>query len=89
MEHLASITEQKIQKFTWKSIICKFGIPREIMSDNGKQFENPKFKKFYAELGIRNNFSAPAHPQSNGQAEVTIRTIKAALKTKIEALKGR
>ena len=28
------------------------------------------------------------HPQSNGQAEVTIRTLKAALKTKLEDLKG-
>ena len=30
----------------------------------------------------------PAYPQSNGQAEVTIRTLKAALKTKLEDLKG-
>ena len=29
------------------------------------------------------------HPQSNGQAEVTIRTVKAALKTKLENLKGK
>ena len=62
MEPLASITEQKVQNFTWKSIICRFEIPRAIVSDNGKQFDNPKFKKFYAELGIRNYFSAPTHP---------------------------
>ena len=53
------------------------------MSDNGKQFDNPKFKVFYAELGIKNYYSSPAHPQSNGQAEVTIRTLKAAVKTKL------
>ena len=59
------------------------------MSDNGKQFNNPKFRDCCAELGINNYYSSPAHPQSNGQAEVTIRTLKAALKTKLEDLKGK
>ena len=31
----------------------------------------------------------PAHPQSNEQAEITIRTLKVALKTKLEDLKGK
>ena len=59
------------------------------MSDNGKQFDNPKFRDFCAELGIKNYYSSPTHPQSNGQAEVTIKTLKAALKTKLEDLKGK
>ena len=59
------------------------------MFDNGKQFDNPKFRDFCAELEIKNYYSSPAHPQSNGQAEVTIRTLKATLKTKLEDLKGK
>ena len=59
------------------------------MSDNGKQLNNPKFSDFCAELGIKNYYSSPTHPQSNGQAEVTIRTLKATLKTKLEDLKGK
>ena len=59
------------------------------MSNNGKQFDNPKFRDFCAELGIKNYYSSPAYPQSNRQAEVTIRTLKAALKTKVEDLKGK
>ena len=59
------------------------------MSDNGKQFDNPKFRDFCTELGIKNYYSSPAHPQSNGQAEVTIRALKVALKTKLEDLKGK
>ena len=59
------------------------------MSDNGKQFDNPKFRDFCAELGIKNYYSSLAHPQSNGQVEVTIRTLKATLKTKLEDLKGK
>ena len=63
--------------------------PEVLVSDNGKQFDNPKFRDFWAILGIKNYYSSPAHPQSNGQAEVTIRTLKAALKTKLEDLKGK
>ena len=87
-EPLATITEQKIRNFVWRAIICRFGIPRALVSDNGKQFDNTKFMDFCAELGIKNYYSSPAHPQSNGQAEVTIRTLNAALKTKLEDLKG-
>ena len=89
VEPLATITKQKVRNFFWRPIICRFGIPRALVSDNGKQFNNPKFKDFCAELGIKNYYSSPAHPQANEQAEVTIRTLKAALKTKLENLKGK
>ena len=59
------------------------------MSDNGKQFDNAKFRDFCAKFRIKNYYSSPTYPQSNGQAEVTIRTLKAALKTKLEDLKGK
>ena len=59
------------------------------MSYNGKQFDNPKFRDFCAKLGIKNYYLSLIHAQSNGQAEVTIRTLKAALKTKLEGLKGK
>ena len=87
-EPLATITEHKIRNFVWRAIICRFGIPRALVSDNEKQFDNTKFRDFCAKLGIKYYYSSPAHPQSNGQAEVTIRTLKAALKTKLEDLKG-
>ena len=59
------------------------------MSNNGKQFDNLKFRDFCVELGIKNYYSSQAHPQSNRQPEVTIRTLKAALKTKLEDQKGK
>ena len=65
------------------------GIPRALVSNNVKQFDNAKFRDFSAEFGIKNYYSSPAHPQSNGQTEVTIRTLKVDLKTKLEDLKGK
>ena len=61
-EPLDTITEQKICNFVWRSIICRFGIPRALVSDNGKQFDNPKFMDFCIELGIKNYYSSPTHP---------------------------
>ena len=35
-EALATIMEARIQNFVWKNIICRFGIPLMIISDNGQ-----------------------------------------------------
>ena len=86
---LATITKKKVRNFIWGSIICRFGILKALVSNNGKQFDNLKFKNFCAELRIKNYYSSPAHPQSNEQAEVTIRTLMTTLKTKLENLKGK
>ena len=53
-EALATITEARIRSFVWKNIICRFGIPRMIISDNGRQFDGPCFRDFCSNLGIKN-----------------------------------
>ena len=65
-EALATITEARIRSFVWKNIICKFGIPRTIISNNGQQFDNQRLRDFRSGLGIKNEFSSPGHPQVNG-----------------------
>ncbi|KAI5348968.1 hypothetical protein L3X38_001855 [Prunus dulcis] len=65
-EALATITAARIETFVWQSIVCRFGIPNSIVTDNGRQFENAKFKQFCSNLKIRLCFASPAHPQSNG-----------------------
>ena len=70
-EALATITEKNMQSFVWKNIICKYGIPRVLVSNNRKQFHNDAFRDFCLQLGIKNHYSSPAHPQANRQVEVT------------------
>ena len=43
VELATTITEAKITSFVWKTIVCRFRIPNVIISDNGRQFHNPKF----------------------------------------------
>ena len=83
-EALATIMEKNIRNFVWRNIICKYGIPRVIVSDNRKQFNNSAFRDFCSELGIKNHYSSPAHPQANGQVEVTNRSLLKIIKTQLE-----
>ena len=46
VEVLATITEKNIRNFVWRNIICKYGILKVLVLDNGKQFENDSFKDF-------------------------------------------
>ncbi|KAL5577646.1 hypothetical protein UlMin_019345 [Ulmus minor] len=87
-EALAKITEQNVTNFIWKHIICRFGIPRELVSDHGTQFENERLRATCRNLGITKIFSSPAHPKSNGQVEAVNKTIKYTLKKKLEKSKG-
>ena len=65
-----------------------FGIPWAIISDNGRQFDNQSFRDFCSDLGIKNQFSSPGHPQVNGQTEVTNRTLVKIIKAKLDDAKG-
>lgn len=87
-EPLAKITEANISKFLWKNIICRFGIPYSIVSNNGRQFDNKKVRELCEELGIKKHFSTPHHPQANGQVEAVNKIIKHVLKRKLDASKG-
>jgi transposase InsO family protein len=87
-EPLATSTEANVRNFVWKIIICRFGIPRVIISNNGKQFDNDQFRGFCSELGIKNHYSSSGYPQANGQVEVTNITILKTLKARPERSKG-
>ena len=87
-EALATITEKNIRSFVWRNIICRFGIPRILVSDNNKQFDNSAFRGFCSELGIKNHYSSSAHPQSNGQVEVTNQSLLKIIKTQLKGAKG-
>ena len=87
-EALATITETKVQNFVWKNIICRFRILRMIISDNGCQFHSQGFRSFCSNLGIRNKYSSPGHPQANEHTEVTNRTLLRLIKSQLVGTKG-
>jgi transposase InsO family protein len=60
-------SEEAIAFFT--DIIYRFGIPNTIITDNGTQFTGKKFLNFCDNNNIRVDWSAVAHPKTNGQVE--------------------
>jgi transposase InsO family protein len=52
-----------------KEIMYRFGIPNNIIIDNGTQFTMREFKDFCAHSGIKINYASVSHSQSNGQVE--------------------
>ncbi|RVW21968.1 hypothetical protein CK203_110255 [Vitis vinifera] len=58
--------------------------PQAIVANNGPQFDNIAFRTFCTELNIKNLYSTPYYPQSNGQAETTNKTLLTALKKRLE-----
>jgi hypothetical protein len=86
-EPLSNIRDIDAKRFLWKNIITRFGIPLAAISDNGTQFESRLFKGFCSDLNIKNFFSSPGYPQSNGQAEVSNKIILNGIKKKLEEAK--
>ena len=83
----SSIKDRYVTRFIWKNIICRFGIPRSNVSDNGPQFDSRVYQDFCQELKIKNLYSTPRYPQSNGQEEASDKTLLTALKKWLDSAK--
>ena len=79
-EALSRITDLQIRKFLWTYVITRFGVPHEIVTDNGPKFTSQNFKEFCKDWAIKLTFATPRHPQFNGQAEFTNKTVVNMLK---------
>jgi transposase InsO family protein len=72
-------TEKSVVEFIYEDIFTHFGVPREIVTDQGTQFTSKLMKEITKKYGIKYCKSSPYHPQSNGQVESTNKVIEAIL----------
>ena len=63
-----------------KETFSRFGIPEIVRSDDGPQFTSEQFSHFAQTYGFEQITSSPLFPQSNGQVECTVKTLKKLLK---------
>ncbi|GJX56895.1 reverse transcriptase domain-containing protein [Tanacetum coccineum] len=81
---VATITGNQGNKFVWDNIVCRFGLPGEIISDNGKQFRDNPFKDWCEKLCIRQCFASVKHPQANGLVERANRSLGEGIKARLD-----
>jgi transposase InsO family protein len=63
-------------------MVCRFGVPTRIITDNGSQFTSGLFWEYCASIGIKICFASVTHPRSNGQAERANAKVLKGLKTR-------
>nr|GEU94919.1 reverse transcriptase domain-containing protein [Tanacetum cinerariifolium] len=80
---VATITGGQVKKFVWDNLVCRFGIPGEIISDNGKQFSDNPFKDWCDKLNITYRFASVKHPQSNGLMERANQSLREGIKSRL------
>ncbi|KAG9458348.1 hypothetical protein H6P81_002856 [Aristolochia fimbriata] len=72
-----------VTDFIRTQIIYRYGIPRYIVTDNGKPFRNKVMDRFYEKFRIQQRTSSAYNPSANGLAEAFNKTLCKILKMTI------
>ena len=75
------VTAQSSIKFL-KELVCRFGVPARIITDNGTQFTSRAFMQYVHALRCKISFAFVAHPRSNRQDERENAEVLRELKTR-------
>ena len=59
-----------------ESVFCLLGIPNSIVTDNSPTFHSAELGDFFRKLDIQHVASSPKFPQSDGEAERAVQTVK-------------
>ena len=59
---LSTITADKIIRFVYHTIFCHYGVLTKIVSNNGTQFNNAKFRKFCDDHKVQKRFLVVVRP---------------------------
>jgi hypothetical protein len=64
-----------------RDMFARWGIPEQLVSDNGPQFTSDEFRVFMLSNGVKHIRTVPYHPATNGAAERFVQTVKRALQS--------
>ena len=60
----------------FRHIFMDYGVAEEVSSDGGPQFKSESLKNFFSKWGVAHRRSSADYPQSNGRAEVAVKSAK-------------
>ncbi|XP_062501405.1 uncharacterized protein K02A2.6-like [Corticium candelabrum] len=64
-----------------RGLFASYGLPTQLVSDNGPQFVSEEFSQFVKINGIKHIKSATYHPAGNGQVDRAVQTFKSKLRS--------
>ena len=70
-----STTAEETADVLYREIICRFGAPQTVLSDQGTAFKNRLLTLLCKLLRIKHIYSSPFHPEGNAKVERANRTI--------------
>ena len=77
---LPDMTAQTVADTLTTQFFCRYGIPRQLHSDQGTDFQSELFREVCRLLQIEKTRTMPFRPQSDGLVERLNRTLKSLLK---------
>ena len=83
----ANVTKQVVARFLKKEIICRYGIPSRIITDNGTNLNNKTMKELCESFKIEHHNSSPYRPKMNGAVEAANKNIKKILQKMVKTYK--
>ena len=66
-----------------RNYFARFGVPTELSSDGGPEFSAGATEKFLRQWGVHHRGSSAYNPQSNGRAEVAVKSAKRLLQSNV------
>jgi transposase InsO family protein len=87
-KYLFMAIEKYVVQFIYEDIFNLFGVPHEIVTNQGTQFTSKLMRELMEKYGIKHCKSSPYHPQANGQLDSTNKVLETIL-TKIVQLHHR
>ena len=52
--------------FIFNHVITRFGVPRELITDHGRYFQNRMMDELFSKVGYKQEYSSSYYPQVNG-----------------------
>lgn len=83
----ANVTKQVVARFLKRDIICRYGIPNKIITDNGSNLNNKMMKELCKSFKIEHHNSSPYRPKMNGAVEAANKNIKKIVQKMVKTYK--
>ena len=82
-----NVTKQVVVRFIKNNIICRYGVPSKIITDNGTNLNNDMVQALCERFKIEHHNSSPYRPQMNGAVEAGNKNIKKIVQKMVTAYK--